>query len=160
MEKTRVNHKAKLICRRRITARPFPRQIPLYIYLAPPLIVHICSHNLFIFNCPHIYIIMSFRAPNLIRSTVGRRAGQTLNLRSQVIRRRFATEGGPEIVSSFISLVDCNILLNRTRPNHLLHDRPTLVISSQVSVLLPSELHITSTAPAGPSTILPIKLIR
>lgn len=139
---------------------PISQADPALFILGPPLIVHICSHNLFIFNCPHIYIIMSFRAPNLIRSTVGRRAGQTLNLRSQVIRRRFATEGGPEIVSSFISLVDCNILLKRTRPNHLLHDRPTLVISSQVSVLLPSELHITSTAPAGPSTILPIKLIR
>lgn len=139
---------------------PISQADPALYILGPPLIVHICSHNLFIFNCPHIYIIMSFRAPNLIRSTVGRRAGQTLNLRSQVIRRRFATEGGPEIVSSFISLVDCNILLKRTRPNHLLHDRPTLVISSQVSVLLPSELHITSTAPAGPSTILPIKLIR
>lgn len=139
---------------------PISQADPALYILGPPLIVHICSHNLFTFNCPHIYIIMSFRAPNLIRSTVGRRAGQTLNLRSQVIRRRFATEGGPEIVSSFISLVDCNILLKRTRPNHLLHDRPTLVISSQVSVLLPSELHITSTAPAGPSTILPIKLIR
>lgn len=50
--------------------------------------------------------------------------------------------------------------VDRRLPNHLLHDRPTLAISSQVSVLLPSELHITSTAPAGPSTILPIKLIR
>ncbi|OWZ61950.1 cytochrome c peroxidase, mitochondrial [Cryptococcus neoformans] len=76
---------------------PISQADPALYILGPPLIVHICSHNLFIFNCPHIYIIMSFRAPNLIRSTVGRRAGQTLNLRSQVIRRRFATEGGPEI---------------------------------------------------------------
>lgn len=102
---------------------------------------------------------MSFRAPNLLRSTVGRRAGQALNLRSQVIRRRFATEGGPELVSSFISL-DYSILLNKHRVNHLLNDPLTQVISSQVSVLLLPVLHTTSTALAQPRVIPPVKPTR
>lgn len=139
---------------------PISQADPALYILAPYPHYSYCSHNLFFFNCPYSYITMSFRAPNLIRSAAGRRASQTLNLRSQVIRRRFATEGGPEIVSSFISHVDYDILLNRRRPNHLLHDLRTLVISSQVSVSLPSALHTISTALAEPRTIPPIKLTR